>query len=55
MGLNKSSNMKDINNLKVGVTSYDNFFTHQELDELEKNIENTEAKSLNDGFLPMTA
>ena len=55
MGLSKTCDMKDVNNLKIGLTAYDNFFTHKELDDIEKNVENTEAKSFDDHFLPMTA
>lgn len=47
--------MKDINNLKVGVTCYENFYTHEEMNDMEKLIEETEQKSLRDEFLPMTA
>ena len=47
--------MKNINHLKVGVTNYLNVFTHQEMNKLEKEVEDTESKSLNDAFLPMTA
>lgn len=34
--------MSDINNLKVGVTCYENFYSHKEMDEMEKLIEETE-------------
>ena len=47
--------MSDINNLKVGVTCYENFYTPKEMDDLEKNIEETEKQSFDDVFLPMTA
>ena len=47
--------MKDINNLKVGVTSYENFYSPEEMDNMEKLIEETEEMSLRDEFLPMTA
>ena len=47
--------MKDKNNLMVGVTCYENFYTHQEMNEMEKHINETEQKSLRDEFLPMTA
>ena len=47
--------MSLIDNLKIGVTCYENFFTVDELNEIEKDIEITEKISLNDGFLPMTA
>lgn len=47
--------MSQIENLKIGVTCYENFFTPDELNKIERNIEITEEKSLKDGFLPMTA
>ena len=47
--------MKDIDNLMVGVTCYENFFSPEELDEIESLIEQTEERSLDDQFLPMTA
>jgi len=55
VGLNSKSDMKDANNLKIGVTCYENFFSNEELDQIEQNIEKTESNSLNDGYLPMTA
>ena len=47
--------MKDPNNLKIGVTAYENFFTDKELNEIEQMVHKTEQNSLNDAFLPMTA
>jgi len=47
--------MSKIDNLKIGITCYENFFSPKELDEIEKNIMITEEKSLKDGYLPMTA
>ena len=41
-GLDQNSDMKDKNNLKIGVTCYENFFTDQELNEIEKLVEKTE-------------
>lgn len=38
--------MKDINNLKIGVVCYDNFYSHEELNEIESLIEETEERSL---------
>lgn len=55
LSLPKNADMKDSQNLKVGVTCYENFYTHEEMDEMEKLIMETENKSLADGFLPMTA
>lgn len=40
---------------RVGVVTYENFFTHEELNEIEKLIEKTEEHSLLDVFLPETA
>lgn len=55
LGLKAGTDMKDRENLKIGVTCYENFFSPQELDDLEAQICRTEKKSLDDGFLPMTA
>ena len=55
LGFNNSTDMKDINNLKVGVTCYENFYSHEEMNAMESNIENTEQESIRDEFLPMTA
>ena len=55
LSLPKGADMKDIENLKVGITCYENFYTHEEMDEMEKLIMKTEKQSLEDGFLPMTA
>jgi hypothetical protein len=40
---------------RVGVVTYENYFTNEELKEIEKEIEKTEALSLKDAFLPETA
>jgi hypothetical protein len=40
---------------RVGVVTYENFFTHEELKEIEKEIEKTEELSLKDAYLPETA
>ena len=55
LGLSSTADMSQIENLKIGVTCYENFFTPDELNKIERNIEITEEKSLKDGFLPMTA
>jgi hypothetical protein len=55
MGLQKEADMKDVKNLKVGVTAYENFYTPEEMDKMEEHVMDTEQKSLKDGFLPMTA
>mgnify|MGYP000217426716 CR=1 FL=1 len=47
--------MKNVNNLKIGVTSYENFFSQNELDDIENQVELTERRSLNEEYLPMTA
>ena len=39
----------------VGITSYENFFSHEELQEIENLVEETEKKCENRAFLPMTA
>jgi len=45
----------DKNELRVGVVTYENFYTSDELDELENCVERTEEYSLKDAFLPETA
>ena len=40
---------------RVGVVTYDNFFSDEELKQIERNIEITEEESLNDLFLQETA
>jgi hypothetical protein len=41
--------------LRVGIVTYENYFTHQELLAIERNIEKTEELSLKEAFLPETA
>jgi hypothetical protein len=53
--LPRNADMKDIENLKIGITCYENFYSPKEMDEMENLIMETENRSLNDGFLPMTA
>lgn len=55
LGLNDKANMSDLENLKVGVTCYENFFTNAEMNNMENQVEETEQKSIRDEFLPMTA
>ena len=55
LGLKADADMTDINNLKVGVTCYENFYTSKEMDEIEDLIEKTEERSCKDVYLPMTA
>lgn len=45
----------DLNDFRVGVVTYENFFTDAELKKAEKNVEKTEKLSLMDAFLPETA
>ena len=42
-------------NYPVGATSFDNFFSNEELCEIEKNVESTEDRCKDRAFLPMTA
>jgi hypothetical protein len=41
--------------LGVGIVTYENYFTHEELLTIEKNIEKTEELSLKEAYLPETA
>jgi hypothetical protein len=47
--------MTNVENLRVGITTYENFYSNEEMKNMERHIEETEQKSLKDGFLPMTA
>jgi hypothetical protein len=38
--------MTDIENFRVGVTTYENFYTNEELKNMEKHVEETEEKSM---------
>jgi len=42
-------------NYPIGVTTYDNFFSHKELEQIETQVEETEKQCENRAFLPMTA
>jgi len=42
-------------NLRVGVTTYSNFYSDAEIKEMERMIEHTEQLSLEERYLPMTA
>jgi hypothetical protein len=44
-----------VENLRVGVTTYQSFYSHEELLNMERCIEDTEKKSLENTYLPMTA
>ena len=42
LGLHPNTDMKNIENLKIGVTCYENFWSPKELDKIEKMVEKTE-------------
>jgi hypothetical protein len=42
-------------NYPVGITAYENFFSHEELSQIERKIEETEEKCEVRAYLPMTA
>jgi hypothetical protein len=46
VGLSKDADMEDVENFRVGVTTYENFYTDEELKNMEGCIEDTEKKSL---------
>jgi hypothetical protein len=51
----KSKERKNPYNYPVGITAYSNFFTDEELKEIEQKVEDTEKNCENRAFLPMTA
>ncbi len=51
----KDKDINNIDNLRVGVTTYENFYSNEELKNMENCIEETETRSLMNTFLPMTA
>ena len=55
VGLGDEVDLSQIENLRVGVTTYENFYSHEELKNMESHIEETEKKSLSNSFMPMTA
>ena len=55
VGLPKGTDLNDIENLRVGVTTYENFYSNEDMKEMEGCIEDTEKRSLDNTFLPMTA
>lgn len=55
VGLPKDQDLSNIDNLRVGATTYENFYTHEEMLNMEKCIEDTEKRSLDNTYLPMTA
>lgn len=52
---NYSKFIQTSDNLRVGIVTYENFFSHNKLLEIERRIEETEILSLKDAFLPETA
>ena len=38
--------MTDLENLRVGITTYEDFYSNEEMKEMERKIEETEKKSL---------
>lgn len=50
VGLSKDEEVKDREQLRVGVTTYENFYSHEELKTMEVHIEETEKKSLESKF-----
>jgi hypothetical protein len=46
IGLPKDTDMKNVENLRVGVTTYENFYSNEEMKNMEIQIEETEQKSL---------
>lgn len=46
VGFSKDVDLSKIENLRVGVTTYENFYSHEEMKQMEQHIEETEQKSL---------
>ena len=46
VGLPRDADLNNIENLRVGVTTYENFYSNEEMKEMEFRIEDTESKSL---------
>jgi len=55
VGIPKDEVITNVERFRVGVTSYENFYTHEEMKNMEHMIEETEKKSLANAYLPMTA
>lgn len=53
--MQKPEERKNPFNYPVGCTTYENFYSHEELCEIEKLVEDTEKRCKNRAFLPMTA
>lgn len=46
VGLPKDADMTNIENMRVGITTYENFYSNEELKNMERHVEETEQKSL---------
>jgi hypothetical protein len=55
VGLSRETDLNDIENLRVGVTTYEDFYSNEEMKNMERCIEETEKSSLMNTYLPMTA
>ena len=55
VGLPKNADLDNMENLRVGITTYENFYSHADLRHMESCIEETERCSSDNMFLPMTA
>ena len=53
--LKKPKEARNYRNFPIGVTCYENFFSNEELADIEQEIEKTEAACSDGAFLPMTA
>lgn len=51
----ESKTKNDLYMYPVGITAYENFFSHSELQTIERKVVETETKCENRAFLPMTA
>jgi hypothetical protein len=55
LGYEKGSDLSDLEKRRVGVTTYEGFYTNDEMKKMESCIEDTEHRSLMNTYLPMTA
>mmetsp|Transcript_43389 Transcript_43389/g.41835 ORF Transcript_43389/g.41835 Transcript_43389/m.41835 type:complete len:113 (+) Transcript_43389:2303-2641(+) len=55
VGIQNREDPDDIENFRVGCHTYENFYSHEQMKELESYIEETEKKSFHNSYLPMTA
>lgn len=46
VGFSKDELLNDVEKIRVGVTTYENFYSHEEMKLMEQMIEDTEKKSL---------